>query len=175
MKPKTVGRHAGTSPVRDESVPSNGAHSQDSLSRNNGLLPGTRLLTLDGELPVEFLSPGDRIITRDSGMAVLRDVRVMDADCETVTVRAGSLGHTRPDADMVLPATQRVLVRDWRAEALFGMKAALVPVKRLVDGDFVSVGPKRRMRLIQLVFDAPHILYADGLEVESAVSLTAKV
>lgn len=168
MKPKTVGRGAGTSPVLDESVQQARAE-----STFNGLPVGTRLLTLDGEMPVEYLAPGDRIITRDIGLSILRDIRVIDADCHCVTVRAGSLGHTRPETDMVLPATQRVLVRDWRARALFGMKAALVPASRLVDGDFVTLGPKRRMRLIQLCFDAPHILYADGLEVESGGRVVA--
>lgn len=34
---------------------------------------GTIVLTLDGALPVEYLSVGDRIITR-AGMRVLRDI-----------------------------------------------------------------------------------------------------
>lgn len=166
MKPKTVGREMGASPLQDESVRQSRAE-YSKPSTQNGLVVGTRLLTLDGEMPVEFLSSGDRIITRDAGLSILRDIRVIDADCEMVRVRAGSLGHTRPDSDMILPATQRVLVRDWRAQALFDMKAALVPVKRLADGAFVTLEARRRVRLIQLCFDAPHILYADGLEVES--------
>ncbi len=40
-----------------------------------GILSGTRVLTLDGELPVQFLCPGDRIITR-SGARVLRGVEM---------------------------------------------------------------------------------------------------
>lgn len=35
---------------------------------------GTIVLTMDGALPVEFLSPGDRIVTR-AGARVLRDIR----------------------------------------------------------------------------------------------------
>ena len=40
-----------------------------------GMAPGTIIYTLDGALPVEYLAPGDRIITR-AGMRVLRDISV---------------------------------------------------------------------------------------------------
>ena len=35
----------------------------------------TKVMTLDGEMPVEFLTEGDRVTTRDTGMAVLKAVR----------------------------------------------------------------------------------------------------
>ena len=41
--------------------------------RSAGIAPGTIIHTLDGSLPVEYLSPGDRIITR-AGMRVLRAI-----------------------------------------------------------------------------------------------------
>ena len=45
-----------------------------------------------------------------------------------VRIKAGSLGHTRPGHDTVLPAHQKVLLRDWRlAQALFGAPQALAP------------------------------------------------
>ena len=40
-----------------------------------------------------------------------------------------------------------------------------MPARRLIDGEFVSEGAKRRVKLHELVFDRPHIIYADGLEV----------
>ena len=171
MKPKTVGRASGSSPQPVARQPGARESSSHGSYSGNGLLAGTRLWTLDGEMPVEFLGAGDRIITRDRGMAVLRDLRITETTCDTVRIMAGSLGHTRPDEDMVLPASQRVLVRDWRAEALFGESQALVPAARLVDGQFVTRGPRERLRLVQLTFDAVHILYADGLEVESAAEV----
>lgn len=33
----------------------------------SGLGPGSMVLTLDGEMPIEWLAPGDRVITRDHG------------------------------------------------------------------------------------------------------------
>lgn len=130
-----------------------------------GLPAGTKVLTLDGELPVEFLAPGDRVITRDSGMATVRAVRVRAIRAEAVAVAAGSLGHDRPDADTILPATQQVLVRDWRARAIFGADRALVAVARLADGQYVRALGPREMRVVTLEFDREHVIYAGGLEV----------
>ncbi len=39
-----------------------------------GIAAGTVVLTADGALPVDFLEPGDRVVTR-SGLRVLRDIR----------------------------------------------------------------------------------------------------
>ncbi|MEZ5716368.1 MAG: Hint domain-containing protein [Paracoccaceae bacterium] len=62
-----------------------------------GFVPGGIVLTLDGALPVEHLVPGDRIVTRDTGMAILRGVERFGALCDSVAVRAGTLGADRPD------------------------------------------------------------------------------
>jgi hypothetical protein len=69
---------------------------------------------------------------------------------------------------VILPAGQPILVRDWRAQALFGTDQAMVPAARLVDGAFVTHAGAAEVDLWQLDFDSPHILYLDGLEVASA-------
>ena len=158
MEPKTVQGAAGKAPARHI----------DSGSAFNALVAGTVVLTLDGALPVEYLNPGDRVITRDSGMAVLREVRRSRQTRQMVAVRAGTLGNSRPDRDALFPAHQEVLIRDWRAAALFGASRALVPAGRLVDGEFICNAGAQELDLVELVFDRPHIIYADGLEVASA-------
>ncbi len=96
------------------------------ISEPSGFVLGSNILTLDGELPVEFLSVGDRIITRDAGMVVLRDVKVIEVECPMVWIMGGSLGHDKPEDDTYLLASQKVLVRDWRAKALTQQNQALV-------------------------------------------------
>ena len=135
-----------------------------------GLAAGTLVLTLDGELPVEHLCPGDRVITRDSGIAVLRAVEVEEACVATIRVKAGSLGHTRPDRDLRMGPGTLVHVRDWRAAALYGHASAMVPVARLADGEFVADEAPERQRLFRLCFDRPHVIYADGLEIGTAAA-----
>jgi len=133
-----------------------------------GLASGTTVMTLDGELPVEHLNVGDRIITRDSGMAILREVRVTQVHVAPVQIKAGSLGHTRPQDDMIVGPDTLVHIRDWRAKALFGADIATVKAKRLIDGEFVSEMAAKSVTVHELVFDKQHIVYADGLEVASA-------
>lgn len=132
-----------------------------------GLLGGAIIMTLDGELRVSDLRPGTRVITRDCGMAVLRSVRRRRITGRAVRIKASSLGHNRPERDATLPAGQPVLVRDWRAKALFGSEQALVPAARLVDGEFVTLHDNATMTVYDLEFDTPHVLYVDGLEVAS--------
>ncbi len=137
------------------------------LSADDGFVIGSSILTLEGEIPVEFLSTGDRIITRDSGMATLVSVEAIEADCDMVWIMAGSLGHSKPEDDTLLPAGQQILLRDWRAEALSGKPQTLVSAGRLIDGEFIRSAGRKSVTLYKLTFDAPHILYVDGLELAS--------
>ena len=132
-----------------------------------GLATGTTVVTLDGDYPVEHLNAGDGIITRDSGMAILRDIRILQVRVAAIEIKAGSLGHTRPQADMAMGPDTLVHIRDWRAKTLFGADVATVKAKRLIDGEFVSEIAAITMTFYELIFDRQHIVYADGLEVVS--------
>ncbi|SLN59430.1 Hint domain-containing protein [Pseudooctadecabacter jejudonensis] len=133
----------------------------------SGLTTGTTVMTMAGETPVEDLEIGDRVITRDAGMAVLRDIRSKKVKVTPICIKAGSLGHTRPQHDMVLGPDTLVHIRDWRAKALFGADVATVKAKRLLDGEFVSQQDEATMTVYDLIFDRQHIIYADGLEIAS--------
>jgi hypothetical protein len=179
MEPKTAGRVSGVAPevggawalavARVEGQPSDDDSSLDPSARGGaaaqGLLVGTPVLTMDGELPVEHLGPSDRLITRDSGTAILRGLRPVAHRGTVIRVREGALGHRRPGADTDLLPGQKVLVRDWRDHALFGQPSAMVPAALLVDGQFVTRCDIRpALRAFSLVFDSPHVIYAGGLE-----------
>ena len=138
--------------------------SRTQTNTRTGIAAGTTVLTLQGALPVEYLSPGDRVITR-AGARVLRAVEVsVQTDAPVVRVAQGALGHDRPDAPLCLPAGQPVLLRDWRARAMFGAAEAAVPVSRLVDGEFLRHDTVAELRLFRLVFDTVEVVYADGVE-----------
>lgn len=156
MKPNTVGRAGGTVPQQHPIVMS---------ASEAGLLSGTVLLTKCGETPVEHISEGDKIITRDRGFVAVNRVIKSRQMVRAISFVAGSLGDTRPDTDLVLPAGQQVLIRDWRAQALFGHAQACVRADMLVDGEFIRDLGLQMMELYQLQFEADHILYAGGLEV----------
>ncbi|MDQ7070980.1 MAG: Hint domain-containing protein [Rhodobacterales bacterium] len=155
MEPRTVAYKGGVTPSnRRNQIP-------------QGLVAGSIILTLDGEVAVEDITVGARVITRDSGMALVRRVAVRQLRCDVVRIKAGSLGHTRPDRDVTVMAGQKILVRDWRAKAVFSRKTALVAARDLVDGEFVTLQNGRFITVFEIEFDAEHILYADGVEVAS--------
>ena len=135
------------------------------VTQRAGLPAGTCVMTLDGEMPVEHLVPGDRVISRNAGMAVLRSVQVEEVEVAMVRIMAGSLGHTRPECDMRVGPDTLIHIRDWRAQALYGQASALVPAHRLIDGEFVAADDKATVRLYTLTFDRAQVIYADGLEV----------
>lgn len=158
MTPEIFGRTDRTGPRRQTDSPHPAAPPL-------GLTEGTIVLTADGEIPVEFLTPGDRIVTRGTGLVPLAGVTRSSGMTRRILFAAGSLGHTRPESDLILPADQRVLVRDWRAAALAGRAQAALRAAALVDGEFIrDLGPGR-VRLFQLRFDRPQVIYAGGMEV----------
>ncbi len=134
---------------------------------------GTEILSLAGALPVEALYPGDRVITRDGGAQVLVDIQRHDVpeDLTFLRVSKDALGG-KPSREVLLPSEQRLLLRDWRAQALFGTPQARVPLSRLVDGEFVAATDARPEALLTLHFAHEHIVYADGLELFSAARVT---
>lgn len=166
MEPKTVGRMSGAEPQARQYAPY--------ASRDTGLLQGTILLTLAGEMPVELISVGDKIITRDSGIARIEHIQRTTRMVHTIAVAAGSLGHTRPERDAILAGDQMCLIRDWRAQAMFGADRALVAARTLVDGEFICDLGQREQTLIQIFCDGPHILYAEGLEMSTADGARAR-
>ena len=166
MKPKTVGRVDG----RGRSA----GHYDCYVTMDTGLLQGSELLTLDGEIPVEFLSVGDKLITRDTGISKVLHIQRSTRAVHTIALAAGSLGHTRPDRDARLAGDQMVLIRDWRARALFRSDRALVAARTLVDGEFVTDLGEVETTIYQVFCDSPHILYADGLELGTADAARAR-
>jgi hypothetical protein len=128
------------------------------------MLAGTMVRTLDGVLPVDYLTPGDRIVTRSGARRLVSVSVVLRKQIHLVRIRASTMGHDRPDQDLLLSPGQPVVIRDWRAQALYGLAAAAIPASRLADGEFICVEVHRNARLFTLRFDDEEVIYAEGLE-----------
>ncbi|MCU0905265.1 MAG: Hint domain-containing protein [Tabrizicola sp.] len=129
-----------------------------------GMLAGTLVRTLDGILPVDFLTPGDRIVTR-AGARRLTSVSVVTRkQIHLVRFKASTMGHDRPEQDLYLSPGQPVIIRDWRAQALYSVPVAAIPAARLADGEFICVETHHDVRLYALRFDEDEVIYAEGLE-----------
>ncbi len=153
MKPKTVGRVL----TRKGAV----AHKPPSPS---GVVAGTLILTADGALPVEFLSAGDRIISRARGMVRVTDVSASTQSIHMVRLETGALDENKPERPTMLPAAQPVLLRGSRARTFGQGSQVVMPAGCIVDDLTVTDLGERDVRLFHLTFPQPELIYADGLE-----------
>lgn len=130
-----------------------------------GLLLGTHVRTFEGILPVEYLAPGDRIVTRTGAATLVSMSSTLRKVARIVRIRAGALGYHRPEADLLLAPGQAVLIRDWRARALYDdAAAAAVPAARLADGVFIRTEILATARFFTLRFETAQVIYAEGVE-----------
>jgi len=140
--------------------------------------PGTRILTPEGEVDVAEIMAGDRVVTRDHGVQTVRWVGrrtlnrtqlTLAPQLRPVLIRAGALGPGQPERDMRVSRQHRVLVRDWRAEMMFGEEGGvLVPAHALCnDSTILPDREAETVTYIHLAFDRHEIVYADGIEAES--------
>lgn len=139
--------------------------------------PGTRILTDRGYVPVEDLTPGDAVRTRDAGLQRLcwvGEVALSAADLrarpqfQPVRLCANALGTGRPARDMLVSPQHRILVRHWMAELHFGITEGLIAAQHLVNGDTIFRAPQENgVRYLHIMCEAHHIIWADGLETET--------
>lgn len=139
--------------------------------------PGTRLRTDTGEVAIEDLGPGDRLLTRDSGpQAVLwtGHRRMSGArlfampDQRPIRLRRGALGVDRPEDDLVVSPEHRVLVTGRAARELWGEAEVLVRAADLVGDRYITVDHSlRETWYIHLMLERHEVIWANGLEVET--------
>lgn len=135
-----------------------------------GLMGSSRVMTLGGMKPISTLKAGDRIITRN-GVCKLRELCVSKRSFRAVRVGKGTLGYTRPSAEMLIAPDQEVMVRDWRAEVLFSRDCVIIPIERMIDGKFIAQDQDvREHDLYELRFDKEEVFYADGVEIISKLT-----
>jgi hypothetical protein len=130
---------------------------------------GTPVDTPRGPVPVEQLRPGDAVLTRDGGTAVLRwiGIAARRAEGKTAPVRisAGLFGATQ---DIAVSPQHRVLVTGPRAALLFGEDEVLVRARDLVDGSRVTWEEDGTpLRYVHLMFDRHEIVRTAGMWSES--------
>lgn len=130
---------------------------------------GTMILTETGEMPVEHLRPGIRVMTADHGLQPVRWTGSYRTNAvgshAPVVVAKGTMGnHTT----LVLSPQHRVVLSGWRAEMMFGEAEVLVAAIDLVNGDTIR---QRRdsapVEYFHILFDRHEIVFAEGARSES--------
>ncbi len=138
--------------------------------------PGTLIATPRGEVPVESLRAGDRVITRDNGLQEIRWVgaRALSwtelhsaAHLKPVLVRQGALGNGLPERDMLVSPNHRLLVANDRTALYFDEHEVLVAAKHLLAGQGVQTVDSMGTTYIHFMCDRHEVVLSNGAWTES--------
>ncbi len=138
--------------------------------------PGCHILTADGDVVIEDLVVGDRVLTRDSGWQEIRwigrrnltgDEVAAEPRFAPVRIAKGALGGGLPERDMRVSPQHRMLFAGPRAELLFGEHEVLVAAIHLVGQPGITRTEPGAVSYIHLMFDRHEIVLADGAWSES--------
>jgi len=138
--------------------------------------PGTMIATPRGEVPVETLRPGDKVVTRDNGIQEIRWTGAKPVSWQDLTVsphlkpilvRQGSLGNGLPERDMMVSPNHRMLVANDRTSLYFDEHEVLVAAKHLVSGKGVQQVDSIGTTYIHFMFDRHQVVLSNGAWTES--------
>ena len=138
---------------------------------------GTRIATPGGERPVEALQVGDLVMTADHGAQPVRWIGAALLSAETLRVQsnlrpirisAGALGEGFPMRDLIVSPQHRILLRSKIAMRMFSVAEVLVPAKKLLELDGVSIAEDiPEVWYYHFMCDAHEIVTADGALAET--------
>ncbi|WP_298847893.1 Hint domain-containing protein [uncultured Ruegeria sp.] len=173
-------------------IGSNGTDDTSSLSSTDGVnfvedpnpSPGapcftsdTLILTDRGQICVQDIRPGDRVLTTGGTAETVRLVMtrflrqselLKTPELRPVCIVAGALGHGLPRRDLVVSRQHRMLVRSAIAQRMFATRDVLVSAIRLTElpGIFLDCDATQ-VTYHHLVFDRHVVLFAEGAPSES--------
>lgn len=138
--------------------------------------PGTQLMTTEGEVPVEWLATGDRVLTRDHGaqpvlwIGRLRvsadDMRRM-AELRPMEIPQGALGEGCPSHATLLGPAHRVLVEGGLVELTTGEPEALAQIDHLADGIYAAPARLSAAHYTIVLLPMHDMVQANGLWAET--------
>ncbi|TNJ42811.1 Hint domain-containing protein [Phaeobacter sp. B1627] len=130
---------------------------------------GTRItLGTGAQIAIEDLAPGDRVLTRDSGVQPVvwigRTTARATGSMAPILIRAGALNN---DHDLQVSPDHRLMLYQ-RTDAIgVGTPEILVRARDLVNGHSVVVQDGGFVDYFQILFDRHYIIYAEGIAAES--------
>ncbi|SIS58284.1 Hint domain-containing protein [Phaeovulum vinaykumarii] len=148
---------------------------------------GTMIATDEGEQPVDWLRPGDRVLTRDNGYRPIQWIAQLScrADAERIgahrlALEARIFGADQPQRELVVSAGLRLLLGAPELQLWFGeaemfaradqMLAAARPVQaqRTTQVEtHAGVPPAREERFFVMALPRHEVILAEGLWVET--------
>ena len=120
----------------------------DNVSLTVRFAAGTQIMTPEGEVAVEALKVGDRVLTLDSDAQVIKLIGskrmswfdlIANPKLYPVRVRKNALGSGMPDRDLHVSPQHRILVRSKVAQRVLIDFEALVPAIKLVGHPGIEI------------------------------------
>ncbi len=162
--------------VLDDKGNVTGSYTFENIETVPCFTPGTSIATPRGEIAIEDLRVGDRLITRDNGLQEIRWIGRKSLDWKTlavnqhlrpVLIRQGSLGHDLPERDMLVSPNHRMLVANERTALYFDEHEVLVSAKHLVNHRDVKTVESLGVTYLHLMCDRHEVVLANGAWTES--------
>ncbi|MDR3538668.1 MAG: Hint domain-containing protein [Acetobacteraceae bacterium] len=126
---------------------------------------GTRIMTPDGEVPIEQLQPGQEVVTASGETAPVVWIGHRSVDltrhpepdlAQPVRIKAGAFGNSLPRRDLVVSP----------AHAIFD-EGVLIPARFLVNGRNVVQEDVARVEYFHVELQRHDVVLAEGLPAES--------
>ena len=138
---------------------------------------GTLIDTGLGRRPVESLSVGDLIKTKNSGLQAIRWIgsRFIDTqlllnfpNLTPIRIRSGSLGDFVPEFDLLVSPQHRILCNSDIVKRIFDTEEVLVAAKHLCGLQGVEVADDiKEVDYFHILLDHHEVIYSNGAETES--------
>jgi hypothetical protein len=85
-----------------------------------------------------------------------------------IRIKSGALGVERPDEELLVSPSHRMLIKGHEAMALFNTPEILVAAKDLINGSSITVDVNvPQVTYVHLLLPDHQILWANGIETES--------
>jgi hypothetical protein len=138
---------------------------------------GTLIKTIKGEVPIEDLRQGDRVLTFDCGYQPIswiggRSLGQTELEqnpkLRPIRIQAGALGPNLPEQDLIVSPQHRILIKSVIAVRMFDTAEVLVPANKLltlpgidIEWDVDSVD------YFHMLFEHHQIVFSNGSPTES--------
>ncbi|QUJ77527.1 Hint domain-containing protein [Sulfitobacter albidus] len=138
--------------------------------------PGTMIATPRGQVAVENLQVGDRVITRDNGLQAIRWIGRRDLSARDfldaphlapVRIGKGALGNDLPERALMVSPNHRMLVANDKTALYFEEREVLVAAKHLTGVPGIDIVEAVDTAYIHLMFDQHEVILSDGCWSES--------
>ena len=135
---------------------------------------GTNITTDKGDIAVDLLEPGMRILSKDRGFVTLRAIRAApiartllrwNPDCRPVVIPAGVFENTK---QLRLSPAHRLMISSPETKLLTGHSTILVSAQQLVGHAGVHIDTSdQQVTYFHLLFDEHEVIHSEGCWTES--------